>query len=91
VSRRRIAAIDAETGRIVICKVLYDVVIVVGNISEMIVMIRHILMIDSRTVLRTMFIAGVLAVLLVGSGTAWVVDDDGGVDFVNMQTAEAAA
>ena len=60
-SRRRIAAIDAETGRIVICKVLYDVVIVVGNILEMIVMIRHILVIDSRTVLRTMLIAGALA------------------------------
>jgi hypothetical protein len=60
VSRRRIAAIDAETGRIVICKVLYDVVIVVSNISEMIVMIRHILVIDFRTVLRTMFIAGAL-------------------------------
>jgi hypothetical protein len=28
-----------------------------GNISEMIVMIRHILVIDSRTVLRTMLIA----------------------------------
>jgi hypothetical protein len=61
VSRRRIAAIDAETGRIVICKVLYDVVIVVGNILEMIVMIRHILVIDSRTVLRPMLIAGILA------------------------------
>jgi len=34
VSRRRIAAIDAETGRIVICKVLWDVVIVMGNILE---------------------------------------------------------
>ena len=52
-SRRRIAAIDAETGRIEICKVLYSVVIVMGNISEMIVMIRHTLVIDSRTVLRT--------------------------------------
>jgi hypothetical protein len=61
VSRRRIAAIDAETGRIVICKVLYDVVIVVGNIPEMIVMIRHILVIDSRTVLRTILIAAALA------------------------------
>lgn len=61
VSRRRIAAIDAETGRIVICKVLCDVVIVVGNISEMIVIIRHILVIGSRTVLRTMLIAGALA------------------------------
>ncbi len=60
-SRRRIAAIDAETGRIVICKVLCDVVIVVGNISEMIVIIRHILVIGSRTVLRTMLIAGALA------------------------------
>ena len=36
-------------------------VIVVGNISEMIVMIRHILVIDFRTVLRTMLIAGALA------------------------------
>ena len=35
-------------------------VIVVGNILEMIVMIRHILVIDSRTVLRTMLIAGAL-------------------------------
>jgi len=61
VSRRRIAAIDVEAGRIVICKVLYDVVIVVGNIAEMIVMIGHVLVIDSRTVLRTMLIAGALA------------------------------
>ncbi len=60
-SRRRIAAIDVGAGRIVICKVLYDVVIVAGNISEMLVMIRHILVIDSRTVLQTMLIAGALA------------------------------
>jgi hypothetical protein len=83
VSRRRIAAIDAEAGRIVICKVLYEVVIVVGNISEMIGMLRHILMIDSRTVLRTMLIAGVLvAMVLACAGTAADVD---------MQIAEAAA
>jgi len=43
-----------------------------GNILEMIVMIRHILVIDSRTVLRTILGAGMLAVLLVLScaGTA---------------------
>jgi hypothetical protein len=80
----------------VICKVLYDVVIVVGNISEMIVMIRHILVIDSRTVLRTMLIAGVLAVLVLAcagtaAGATWVVDDDGGADFTSMWDAEAAA
>ena len=43
------------------CKVLYDVMIVVGNISEMIVMIGHILVIGSCTVLRIMLIAGALA------------------------------
>ena len=32
-------------------------VIVVGNVSEMIVMIRHILVIGCHTVLRTMLIA----------------------------------
>ena len=36
-------------------------VIVVGNIPEMIGMIRHILVIESRTVLRSMLIADVLA------------------------------
>ena len=59
-----------------------------SNIPEMIVMIRHILVIDFRTVLRAMLIAGVLAVLLVlaCAGTAagvvtWVGDDDGGVEY----------
>jgi hypothetical protein len=45
--------------------------------------------------LRTILSAGVLAVLLACAGTAagatWIVDDDGGADFVNLQTAEAAA
>ena len=45
-----------------------------------------ILVIDFRTVLRAMLIAGVLAVLLACAGTAagvvtWVVDDDGGVEY----------
>ena len=40
---------------------LYDRVVVASNIPEMIGMIRHILVIDSRTVLRTMLIAGALA------------------------------
>ena len=57
-----------------------------SNIPEMIVMIRHILVIDFRTVLRAMLIAGVLAVLLACAGTAagvvtWVGDDDGGVEY----------
>ena len=44
---------------------LHDRVVVVSNIPEMVVMIRHILVIDFRTGLRMMmFIAGVLAVLL---------------------------
>jgi hypothetical protein len=43
----------------------------------MIVMIRHILVIDSRTVLRTMFSAGVLA----GAGAKWVGDDAGGAEY----------
>ena len=42
----------------------YDRVVVVSNISEMVVMIRHILVIGFRTGLRMMLIAGVLAVLL---------------------------
>jgi len=40
---------------------LYDRVVVASNIPEMIVMIRHILVIDSCTVLRTMLIADALA------------------------------
>jgi hypothetical protein len=40
---------------------LYDRVVVASNIPEMIVMIRHILVSKSRTVLRTMLIAGTLA------------------------------
>jgi hypothetical protein len=57
-------------------------------------MIRHISVIDFCTVLRTMLIAGVLAVLvLVCAGTAagatWVVDDDGGADYASMQEAAA--
>ena len=39
---------------------LYDVGIVVGNIPEMIVVIRHIFMSESGTVLR-MILAGALA------------------------------
>jgi hypothetical protein len=41
-----------------------------SNIPEMIVVIRHILVIGSRTGLRTMLSAGVLAVLLACAGTA---------------------
>jgi hypothetical protein len=40
---------------------LYDRVVVASNIPEMIVMIRHILIGESGTVLRTMLIAGALA------------------------------
>ncbi len=51
---------------------------------------------ETRSVLRTILSAGVLAVLLLAcagtaAGATWAVDDDGGADFVNMQTAEAAA
>jgi len=40
---------------------LYDLVVVASNIPEMIVMIRHILVVGFRTVLRTMLIADMLA------------------------------
>ena len=40
---------------------LYDQIVMASNISEMIVMIRHVLVIGSRTVLRTMLIATALA------------------------------
>jgi hypothetical protein len=40
---------------------LYDAVIMVSNIPEMIVMIKHIFMSESSTVLRTMIIAAALA------------------------------
>ena len=40
---------------------LYDLVVVANNIPEMIIMIKHILVIESRTVLRTISIAGALA------------------------------
>ena len=40
---------------------LYDRVVVASNIPEMIVMIRHILVIDLRAVLRPILITGTLA------------------------------
>ena len=52
------------------------------TIPDVVVMKRHILMIEPRTGLRTMLIAGMIAVLLACAGTA------AGVD---MQIAEAAA
>ena len=49
---------------------------------------------ETRTVLRTILSAGVLAVLLVCAGTAagatWVVDDDGGAGCAGMQAVGAA-
>ena len=46
-------------------------------------------------VLRTILSAGVLAVLLACAGTAagaiWVVDDDGGADYMSIQAAVDAA
>jgi len=50
---------------------------------------------EIRIFLRTILSAGVLAVLLAcgdtAAGATWVVDDDGSVDRMGMQTAEAAA
>ncbi len=51
------AAIGADTGSIVSVRLLYDAVFMASNIPEMIVMIRHIHLVESRTVLRTMLIA----------------------------------
>ncbi|MCD6207474.1 MAG: hypothetical protein J7J06_05710 [Methanosarcinales archaeon] len=51
-------------------------------------------MIGSRTFLRAMLGAVVLAVLLTGmaaGATTWVVDDDGGADRRSVWTVEAAA
>jgi|GEM_PF-4653406 len=51
-------------------------------------------MIGSRTFLRAMLGAVVLAVLLTGmaaGATTWVVDDDGGADRKGVWTVEAAA
>ncbi len=42
-------------------RLLYDAVFLVSNILEMIGMIRHILVCESRTVLRMMLIAAGLA------------------------------
>ena len=67
------------------------------NISESIIMTRRPPTTETRTVLRTILSAGVLAVLLVlacagtAAGATWVVDDDGGADFEDMQIVEAAA
>ena len=51
---------------------------------------------ETRTVLRTILSAGVLAVLLLAcvgaaAGATWVVDDDGGADFTSIQVAVDAA
>jgi len=40
------------------------------NIPETIVMIRHIILVESRTVLRTMLIAGTLAANVPAAGDA---------------------
>ena len=57
-----------------------------SNIPEMIVMIRHIIVSRSCTVLRIILSAGVLAVLVLAcagtaAGATWVVDDDGGAEY----------
>ena len=62
------------------------------NIVEMIVMIRHILMSESRTVLRTMVFGAGLLLLLACTGTAagattWFVDDDGGAGYASAGAA----
>ena len=65
--------------------------------SESIIMTRRPLTTETRSVLRTIVSAGVLAVLLAlacvgtAAGTTWAVDDDGGADRRGMQIAEAAA
>ena len=52
------------------------------NTLESIIMTRHPPTTETRTVLRTILSAGVLAVLLacagVAAGATWVVDDSGG-------------
>jgi hypothetical protein len=64
--------------------------------AELIVMTRYFPLLETRTVLRTMLNAGVLAVLLLvcvgaAAGATWVVDDDGGADRMGLRTVEAAA
>ncbi len=59
-------------------------------------MIRRPTTTETRTVLRTILSAGVLAVLLVlacagtAAGATWVVDDDGGADYAGVQVEAAA-
>ena len=48
-------------------RLLYDAVFMAGSILQVIGMIRHILMIESRTVLRTM-LAGTLADAMPAAG-----------------------
>jgi parallel beta-helix repeat protein len=68
-----------------------------NRIPDVVVMKMHDGAIGSRTGLRMMLSAGVLAVLLACAGTAagatWVVDDDGGagVDYTTIQAAVGAA
>ena len=62
---------------------------------DVVVMKMHDCVIGSHTGLRMMIVgAGVLAVLLLAcagtaAGATWVVDDDGGVDHIDMQTVES--
>ena len=63
-----------------------------NRIPDVIVMKGHDCVIKSRSVLRTMLSAGVLAVLVLAcagtaAGMVWVVGGDGGA---GMRTAEAA-
>ena len=55
---------------------------------DVVVMKGHDCVIGSRTGLRAMLCAGVLAVLIACAGTAagatWVVDDNGGADFTSI-------
>jgi len=51
-------AIGADTSRIVGGRHLYDQVVIMRNISEVIVMKEPDCIIESRTALRTMFVAG---------------------------------
>jgi len=56
-----------------------------SNTLDVVVMKRHASVIGSHTGLWTMMLGAGTA-----AGATWVVDD-GGADFVNMPTAEAAA
>ena len=65
------------------------------DISESIIMTMRPPTTETRSVLRTILSAGMLAVLVLAcaaAGATWVVDDDdGGADSASIRTAEAAA